>query len=84
MLLIDEVMTPDSSRFWPADGFSRAARSPASTNNLCATGSTSSVTPTAGTAMHPRPSCPPHVVEATSERYRELYRRLTGAELAVS
>ena len=59
IILIDEVMTPDSSRFWPADGYRRAGRSPASTSSRCATGSMSSAMPAAGTAMRRRRSCRP-------------------------
>ena len=38
LMLIDEVLTPDSSRFWPADQYAPAAARRRSTSNLCATG----------------------------------------------
>ncbi len=38
LILIDEVLTPDSSRFWPADDTSRAAGSRRTTSNSCAIG----------------------------------------------
>ncbi len=84
IILIDEVMTPDSSRFWPADGYQPGGRSPASTSSRCATGSMSSAMPVAGNGEAPAPRLPPEVVEATSSRYLEAYRKLTGSELKVS
>ena len=80
--LIDEVLTPDSSRFWPADQLSRrAARSRASTSSRCATTSTPSGAPDAGTARRRRRRCRTRVVAATSARYLDAFRRLTGAPL---
>ena len=37
LLLVDEVLTPDSSRFWPADEYEPGVRNPRSTNSSCAT-----------------------------------------------
>lgn len=79
--LIDEVMTPDSSRFWPADRY-RPGRSQPSFDKqplrdylagLKAEGRWN------GNA--PPPPLPAEVVEATSRRYLEAFRRLTGREL---
>ena len=73
MLLIDEALTPDSSRFWPLDGYA-PGRTPASLDKqpirdwLDATG---------WDRTPPPPALPDDVVGATSERYREAYRRLT-------
>ncbi|HTR21175.1 MAG TPA: phosphoribosylaminoimidazolesuccinocarboxamide synthase [Gemmatimonadales bacterium] len=84
LLLIDEVLTPDSSRFWPADQY-RPGRSQPSFDKqplrdylagLKSAGSWD------GNA--PPPPLPPEVVRATAERYREAYRRLTGRALEVS
>ncbi|MGH7519315.1 MAG: phosphoribosylaminoimidazolesuccinocarboxamide synthase [Gemmatimonadales bacterium] len=82
--LIDEVLTPDSSRFWPADRYQAGGPQPSFDKQplrdylalLKAEGCWS------GEA--PPPPLPPEVVEATSLRYLEAYRRLTGRELVVT
>jgi phosphoribosylaminoimidazole-succinocarboxamide synthase len=79
--LIDEVMTPDSSRFWPADGYEPGHGQPSFDKQplrdylagLRASGSWN------GEA--PPPTLPPEVVEATSRRYLEAFRLITGREL---
>lgn len=79
LILIDEVLTPDSSRFWPADEY-RPGRSQASFDKQFIRDYLETLdwdkTP-------PGPSLPAEIVEATSARYREAYRRLTGSELMV-
>ena len=84
ILLIDEVMTPDSSRFWPADGYQPGRPQPSFDKQPLR--DWLDVERHAGrwNGDAPPPKLPPGVVEATSKRYREAYRRLTGAELAVS
>jgi phosphoribosylaminoimidazole-succinocarboxamide synthase len=80
--LIDELLTPDSSRFWPADRHQPGGPQPSFDKQplrdylalLKAEGRWS------GDA--PPPPLPPEVVEATSRRYLEAYRLLTGGELA--
>jgi len=59
VILIDEVLTPDSSRSGRPTTISRAGRSPASTSSRCAIGSMSSAMPGAGTATRRRRSCRP-------------------------
>ena len=73
LLLIDEVLTPDSSRFWPADRYQPGGRSRASTSSRCAT--TSGRLKTAGrwNGDAPPPPLPAEVVDATSAA---LSRRL--------
>ena len=78
LLWIDEALTPDSSRFWPAEGYRPAAPSRRSTNSTSAIISTAST----GTSSQPGPELPQHVAEATRDKYREAYRLLTGRELA--
>ena len=83
LLLIDEILTPDSSRFWPADRYQpgRAQESfdkqPVRDHldGLRRAGSWN------GEA--PAPPLPAEVVRATSERYREAYRLLAGRALEV-
>ena len=75
LIWIDEVLTPDSSRFWPADGYAARARaSPASTSSSCATTSR----PSAGTRSRPAPSCRPTWWPRTRGEVREAFERLRG------
>jgi phosphoribosylaminoimidazole-succinocarboxamide synthase len=83
ILLIDEVMTPDSSRFWPADGYRPGQPQPSFDKQPLR--DWLDVERHAGrwNGEAPPPRLPADVVEATSKRYREAYRRLTGRELVV-
>lgn len=78
LLLIDEVLTPDSSRFWPADGY-QAGRSQPSYDKQFVRDYLESLdwdkTP-------PAPALPPDVVARTRGKYREAYERLTGRRFA--
>ena len=77
VILIDEVLTPDSSRFWPADGY-RPGGSPPSFDKqfvrdwLETTGWDKNSEP---------PPLPADVVEKTRQKYLEAYQRLTGKTL---
>ena len=84
ILLIDEVMTPDSSRFWPADGYAPGRPQPSFDKQPLR--DWLDVERHAGrwNGEAPAPKLPSEVVEATSKRYLEAYRRLTGADLVVS
>jgi len=81
IMLIDEVMTPDSSRFWPADGY--AAGKPQPSFDKQPLRDWLDVERHAGrwNGDAPAPRLPPEVVDATSKRYLEAYRRLTGSPL---
>ena len=83
ILLIDEVMTPDSSRFWPLDGY--APGNPQPSFDKQPLRDWLDVERHAGrwNGDAPAPRLPAVVVDATSKRYLEAYRRLTGAELSV-
>lgn len=78
--VIDEMLTPDSSRFWSADEY-EPGRSQASFDKqplrdwLEASG---------WDKAHPGPLLPQEVISETSQRYREAYRRITGQELPPS
>ena len=76
LVLIDEVLTPDSSRFWPADGY-RPGRSQPSFDKQPVRDYLDALRK-AGTwnGEAPAPPLPPEVVRATSERYRDIFRRL--------
>jgi len=80
VILIDECMTPDSSRFWPADQYA-AGQSPPSFDKQFVRDYLETLdwpkTP-------PAPQLPPEVVRRTSEKYLEAYERLTGGKLGIS
>ena len=84
ILLIDEVMTPDSSRFWPAEGYARGRPQPSFDKQPLR--DWLDVERRAGrwNGEAPPPTLPPEVIEATSLRYLDAFRRLTGADLDVS
>ena len=83
ILLIDEVMTPDSSRFWPLDGYAPGKPQPSFDKQPLR--DWLDVERHAGrwNGDAPAPRLPAEVVDATSKRYLEAYRRLTGVELSV-
>jgi phosphoribosylaminoimidazole-succinocarboxamide synthase len=78
LLLIDECLTPDSSRFWPKDDYI-VGQSPPSFDKQFVRDYLETLdwdkTP-------PAPSLPKDVIEKTSAKYLEAFRRLTGGELA--
>ena len=74
IVLGDEVLTPDSSRFWPADGYEPGRGQPSFDKQFVrdwASGSGWDKTP-------PAPELPDDVVEGTRERYVEAYERIAG------
>ena len=77
VVLIDEVLTPDSSRFWPADEYA-VGRGQDSFDKQIARDWTAD---TDWNKEPPGPELPDHIVERTAARYREVYQRLTGEEL---
>jgi phosphoribosylaminoimidazole-succinocarboxamide synthase len=81
ILLIDEVMTPDSSRFWPADDYQPGRPQPSFDKQPLR--DWLDVERHAGrwNGEAPPPRLPPAVVDATSKRYLEAYRRITGLDL---
>jgi phosphoribosylaminoimidazole-succinocarboxamide synthase len=78
LTLGDEVLTPDSSRFWPADGYEPGRGQPSFDKQFVrdwASGTGWDRTP-------PAPAIPPDVVEQTRDRYLEAYERITGEPFA--
>ena len=74
LMLIDEVLTPDSSRFWPLDGYTPGRPQPSFDKQFVRDYLISikwNKTP-------PAPHLPPEVIAQTSARYQEAYRMLTG------
>src|ERR1700733_2395990 len=84
IILIDEVMTPDSSRFWAADAYKPGQPQPSFDKQPLR--DYLDVERRAGrwNGEPPPPPLPPSVVDATSKRYLEAYRRVTGAELKIT
>ena len=81
LLLIDEVLTPDSSRFWPADRYA-PGRSQPSFDKQPLRDYLAGMNAAGGwNGEAPPPPLPAQVVEATSRRYLEAFRLLTGGEL---
>jgi phosphoribosylaminoimidazole-succinocarboxamide synthase len=78
LLLIDECLTPDSSRFWPKDQYA-VGQSPPSFDKQFVRDYLETLdwdkTP-------PAPRLPKDVLEPTSAKYLEAFRRLTGADIA--
>jgi phosphoribosylaminoimidazole-succinocarboxamide synthase len=76
--LMDEVLTADSSRFWPADAY-RVGESPPSFDKQYVRDYLETLTDWG--KRPPPPPLPAEVVERTAEKYREALRRLTGRTL---
>ena len=77
LILIDEVLTPDSSRFWPKDTYKEGKDQPSLDkqivrNYLSASG---------WDKTPPGPALPATIAEQTSNAYKEVFKRLTGADL---
>jgi phosphoribosylaminoimidazole-succinocarboxamide synthase len=83
IILIDEVMTPDSSRFWAADAYTPGR--PQASFDKQPLRDYLDAERRAGrwNGDAPPPPLPASVVDATSKRYLEAYRRVTGTELAI-
>lgn len=81
VILLDEVLTPDSSRFWPADGFEPGGPQPSFDKQPLRDYLDSERRAGRWNGESPPPPLPSEVVEATSERYLDIYRRLTLATL---
>ncbi|MBI3574183.1 MAG: phosphoribosylaminoimidazolesuccinocarboxamide synthase [Gammaproteobacteria bacterium] len=77
LTLIDEILTPDSSRFWPADQY-RPGANPPSFDKQYVRDWLESI---GWNKKPPGPELPPEVVAKTVEKYREALKRLTGGGL---
>jgi phosphoribosylaminoimidazole-succinocarboxamide synthase len=75
--LMDEVLTPDSSRFWPADSY-RVGQSPPSFDKQFVR---DWLEQQPWNKTPPPPDLPPDVIARTADKYREAMRRITGADL---
>ena len=82
VVLADEVLTPDSSRYWPADGYEAGKAQPSFDKQYVRnwlTGPKADWDPASGTQP---PELPGSEVEATRDRYIEAYERLSGKRFA--
>jgi phosphoribosylaminoimidazole-succinocarboxamide synthase len=79
LTLIDEVLTPDSSRFWPMDGYAPGGSQPSFDKQYVRDYLESLHWP----KQPPAPELPPDVVSKTAEKYREALSRLTGMQPSV-
>jgi phosphoribosylaminoimidazole-succinocarboxamide synthase len=77
LLLIDEVMTPDSSRYWPRDTYRPGGAQPSFDKQFVR----DYLESIRWNKQPPVPSLPPEVVARTREKYLEAFRRLTGHDL---
>ena len=78
VVLADEVLTPDSSRFWAADSWSPGRPQPSYDKDIVRGWLTSPASGWDRTTGQPPPPLPDEVVERTRARYVEAYERLTG------
>ncbi len=83
IILIDEVMTPDSSRFWAADVYQPGRPQPSFDKQPLRDYLDSERRAGRWNGDAPPPPLPTSVVDATSKRYLEAYRRVTGSELRI-
>ena len=81
ILLGDEILTPDSSRFWPAESWAPGRAQPSFDKQYVRDWLTSPASGWDRKSEQPPPPLPADVVERTRERYLDAYRVLTGTEL---
>lgn len=77
IILIDEVLTPDSSRFWPRAGYTPGKSQPSFDKQFVR----DYLESLKWNKQPPAPSLPPEVVNKTAEKYRDAYRLITGHPL---
>jgi phosphoribosylaminoimidazole-succinocarboxamide synthase len=81
VILVDEVLTPDSSRFWPADVYEPGHGQPSFDKQPLRDYLDSEKRAGRWNGNNPPPRLPKEVIDATSGRYLDIYRRLTGRSL---
>ena len=81
LIVIDEILTPDSSRFWPADRYEAGRSQPSFDKQPLRDYLADLKKRGKWNGEAPPPPLPAEVVNATSARYRDAYRRITGTEL---
>ena len=81
VILVDEVLTPDSSRFWPADVYEPGRGQPSFDKQPLRDYLDSEKRAGRWNGNYPPPRLPKEVIDATRDRYLDIYRRLTGRSL---
>lgn len=81
VILVDEVLTPDSSRFWPRDAYRPGQAQPSYDKQPLRDYLESERSAGRWNGEAPPPGLPSEVVRATSARYLDAYHRLTGSRL---
>jgi phosphoribosylaminoimidazole-succinocarboxamide synthase len=81
IVLIDEVLTPDSSRFWPASEYRPGRPQPSLDKQPLRDFLDAEMRAGRWNGEAPAPRLPPELVQAASRRYRDVFRRLTGLDL---
>ena len=84
IIIVDEVLTPDSSRFWPASEYTPGRSQPSFDKQPLRDYLEGERVAGRWTGDYPPPVLPDAVVDATSARYRDAFRRITGADLDVA
>ncbi len=84
IVLVDEVLTPDSSRFWPADRYEPGRPQPSFDKQPLRDYLDAERKAGRWNGESPPPLLPPEVVAATSRRYLDAYERITGSRLDVT
>jgi phosphoribosylaminoimidazole-succinocarboxamide synthase len=84
IIIVDEVLTPDSSRFWPASEYAPGRSQPSFDKQPLRDYLDSERVAGRWTGNYPPPPLPEAVVNATSSRYRDAFRRITGTDLNVA
>jgi len=83
-ILIDEALTPDSSRFWPADQYAPGHDQPSFDKQFVRNYLQGLVDDGRWDKMPPGPKLPDEVVSGTLNKYLQAHRELTGSEMSVS
>ncbi len=78
IILIDEIMTPDSSRFWPLNDYEPGRGQ----NSFDKQSVRDWLTNSGWDKTHPGPKLPAQIIENTSNTYKEIFTRLTGEQIA--
>ena len=84
IIIVDEVLTPDSSRFWPAYDYAPGRSQPSFDKQPLRDYLDAERLAGRWSGDYPAPTLPETVVQATSMRYRDAFRRITGSDLDIT
>ncbi|HCA53350.1 MAG TPA: phosphoribosylaminoimidazolesuccinocarboxamide synthase, partial [Mycobacterium sp.] len=82
LVLADEVFTPDSSRYWPADSYTEGSVQPSFDKQFVRNWLTGPESGWDRNSSSPPPALPDAVIDATRKRYIEAYERISGLTFA--